>query len=252
MIRPFRVTPGRCPRGDHDEASAAVPLPPDRSVRLSPEGPRWQTNQNATLIKNAGIKIYSVGFGLDGSNDVNCPDVSGTHDSSGTSFYRKTATYRLASVASPYLVGTTLTLSSNQYGCPGAGATNSNNDGDSFFCQPKSADLQAIFKYLAVDLASGGLHLIQLYPTPVVTGVSASCGSPLGGASVAIIGQYFAGVTAVTVGGASAAINLATATDTSITVTAPAGATGSTVDILVTTGGGTSPIVRPADQCKYN
>jgi Flp pilus assembly protein TadG len=212
----------------------------------------WKTNENATLVKNAGIKIYTIGFGLDGANNATCPDANGTTDSSGKSFYGKKATYVLASAASPYLVNGVSTASSDQFGCPGSGATNSNNDGDNFFCQPKSADLQAVFKYVALDLVSGGLHLIQLYPTPVVKSVSASCGSPLGGASVTITGQYFAGVLSVTVGGGAAAINLATATDTSITVTAPPGTSGSTVDILVTTGGGISPIVRPDDQCKYN
>ncbi len=186
-----------------------------------------QADQNATIAKNAGIKLYTVGFGLDGANNVNCPDTSGV-------FRNQKVTSLLASMATQ---PTTDDL------CVAA----ENTDGDNFFCQPKSADLQAIFREVAYNLASGGLHLIQLYPTPVVTGVGPSSGSHLGGNSVTITGQYFTGAILVTFGGASAAFTVTS--DTSITATAPAGATG-TVDIRVTTGGGASPIVT-ADRYTY-
>ena len=55
--------------------------------------------------------------------------------------------------------------STNAYGCPGSGATNSNSDDDHFFCLPKtsgaSTDLSAIFKSAGTTLA-GTSRLVQL------------------------------------------------------------------------------------------
>jgi len=72
--------------------------------------------------------------------------------------------------------------------------------------------------------------------TPTVTGISPTNGSTLGGTSVSITGSNLTGATAVMFGATSASITANTAT--SITATSPAG-TG-TVDVKVTTPGGTS------------
>jgi Putative Flp pilus-assembly TadE/G-like/von Willebrand factor type A domain len=104
-----------------------------------------QANAAATAAKNAGVEIYTVGFGLDGSNDIKCPDSSGT-------FQNKTATQLLASMANSSFA---------DHGCPGT----ENDDGDHFFCVPKtsgaSADLSNAFKTAASQLAQG-TKLIQL------------------------------------------------------------------------------------------
>ncbi len=104
-----------------------------------------QANSAATAAKAAGIEIFTVGFGLDGSNDIKCPDKSGA-------FKKKTATDLLASMA-------TSSLADN--GCPGT----ENDDGDHFFCLPKtsgaSPDLSDVFKTAASSLAQGS-KLIQL------------------------------------------------------------------------------------------
>ena len=74
-------------------------------------------------------------------------------------------------------------------------------------------------------------------PTPTVTAVSPTAG-PLGaGTPVTITGTNLSGATAVKFGGTNATITADTATQ--ITATAPAGTAG-TVDVTVTTAGGTS------------
>ena len=83
---------------------------------------------------------------------------------------------------------------------------------------------------------------------PTVTSISPTAGPTTGGTSVTITGTNFTGVTAVTFG-ATAATGFTFNSATSITATAPAGAAG-TVDVRVTTGGGTSA-TSAADQFTY-
>ena len=74
--------------------------------------------------------------------------------------------------------------------------------------------------------------------TPTVTGVSPTAGPTAGGTTVAIAGTGFSGATGVYFG-LSAASSYTVNSPTSITATAPAGSAG-TVDVTVTTPGGTS------------
>ena len=182
-----------------------------------------------------GIEIFTVGFGLDAASggDPACPDTSGT-------WKAKTATALLASMSTQPTVGTT--------DCSAA----ENTDGDHFFCIGKtgaSTDLSDIFKAAAAQLAKGGSRLVQLYPVPVVTGVGPATGSHLGGTSVTISGSFFTGATSAVFGGTSATFTVTS--DTTITATAPAGPTGQTVDIRVTTPGGTTTVLS-VDQFTYN
>jgi uncharacterized protein YhjY with autotransporter beta-barrel domain len=82
---------------------------------------------------------------------------------------------------------------------------------------------------------------------PIVSGISPTFGPAGGGASVTITGSNFSGTTAVTFG-ATAATGFTVNSATQITATAPAG-TG-TVDVRVTTVGGTSS-TSAADQFTY-
>ena len=194
-----------------------------------------QANADATLAKTdskafaGGIQIFTIGFGLDGANDVNCPDSSG-------SFHNKTATYLLASMA---------TQPSVDGGCPGT----SNTDGDHFFCEPKSTDLTSVFTVVATTFAHTGAKLIRLYPPPVVTSVIPATGPKAGGYFVTIGGSYFTGATKVQFGGTNAT-TYSVVNDTTISAKVPAGTANSTVDVVVTTGGGSSPMIS-ADQFTY-
>ena len=83
---------------------------------------------------------------------------------------------------------------------------------------------------------------------PTVTGISPTSGPLGGGTSVAITGTGFTGATAVNFG-STAATSFTINSDTSITAVSPAGSAG-TVDITVTTTGGTSA-TGSADQFTY-
>ncbi len=84
-------------------------------------------------------------------------------------------------------------------------------------------------------------------PTPTVTSVSPTSGPMSGGTTVVITGTNFSGVAAVTFGG-TAATGFTVVNGTTITATAPTGS--GTVDIRVTTAGGTSA-TSAADQFTY-
>ncbi len=85
------------------------------------------------------------------------------------------------------------------------------------------------------------------FALPAVSSVSPPAGPTSGGTSVTITGTDFTGATAVSFGGTGAIIT--SNTGTVITATSPAGSV-STVDIMVTTPGGTSA-TSPADRFTY-
>jgi hypothetical protein len=116
-------------------------------------------------------------------------------------------------------------------------------DANHYFENPSSTELKSVFAQAATTLMKGGAHLVQLYPIPVVT----SAGGAV--ASVTIGGKYFTGATSVTFGNGSA-VSFTVNTDTSITARAPAKASGTVVDVIVSTGGGTS-VVTSADKYTY-
>ncbi len=86
----------------------------------------------------------------------------------------------------------------------------------------------------------GAFALTVNNPVPTLTNISPTSGPTVGGTSVAITGTNFTGATAVKFG-ATSATTFTVNSATSITATAPAGTAG-TVDITVTTAGGTSAI----------
>ncbi len=85
-------------------------------------------------------------------------------------------------------------------------------------------------------------------PAPVVTSISPSNGSVVGGTIVTVTGTNLAGATGATFGSGHNGTSLS-CTATSCTVTSPAGAAG-TVDVQVTTPGGTSA-TSTADRFTY-
>jgi hypothetical protein len=78
-------------------------------------------------------------------------------------------------------------------------------------------------------------------PAPQVAAVHPRVGSTTGGTAVTLSGSGFSGATAVAFGGTLAA-TFTVDSDGSLTVTAPAGTSGATVDVRVTTAVGTSSI----------
>ena len=102
----------------------------------------------------------------------------------------------------------------------------------------------------AVQLAGLRSHLVNVYPAPFVNSVGPASGPRGGGTTVTITGQHFSGATSVKFGG-NAATTYTVLSDTSIRAVAPAGTSGQTVDIRVSTQGGTSPVVN-GDRYTYN
>ena len=96
--------------------------------------------------------------------------------------------------------------------------------------------------------ATSGADQFSYVAAPTVTGISPTSGPLGGGTSVAITGSGFTGATAVNFG-STAATSFTINSDTSITAVSPAGSAG-TVDITVTTTGGTSA-TGSADQFTY-
>jgi hypothetical protein len=171
-----------------------------------------------TTNSSDGIQIFTIGYGVDSSS--RCPTrttVSSASNGSNNMYENPTwsnvsATTLLAAMAT---------------------------DSAHYFENPSTSALAGVFAQAATMLAKGGAHLIQLYPTPVVTSVG----------SGSISGEYFTGAFKVTFGGAPAAI--LSVTDTSITVTPPAGTSGSTVPVVVTTPGGSSAVVGSSQYYTY-
>ena len=104
----------------------------------------------------------------------------------------------------------------------------------------------AIIAY-PTSIVAGSFSVLYGTPKPNVSSVSPASGSTSGGTTVTIMGDYFYGATAVTFGGVRASGYLDS--DGSISVTAPSEGPG-TVDVVVWTPGGASPIVG-ADKFTY-
>ena len=183
------------------------------------------TRSAADRAKAADIEIFTIGFGV---GNENCPDGGGS------------AINLLGGIASGPIV--------NGSNCNKDG--NENRDNDHFFCQPAGSDLTSVFQAAAADLAGIRSHLVQPYPAPIVTAISPNKGTHNGGTTVTITGDNFTGATNVKFGGVNAS-SFTVLSDTSIRATAPGGTTGDTVDIRVSTPGGSSPVTG-ADRYTYS
>jgi hypothetical protein len=176
-----------------------------------------------------GIQIFTIGYGVDSS--TNCPTKTSTlSDGNDSHNMSESATWSNA-LATTFLQ---------------AMATDSAH----YYENPSSSQLSAVFTQAAITLVHGGAHLVQLYPPPVVTSLSSTTGTHLGGNSITISGNYFTGATSVRFGVALAPYCTVTS-DILITCSAvPGGTTGATVDVVVTTPGGISSL-SSGDQYKY-
>ena len=87
-------------------------------------------------------------------------------------------------------------------------------------------------------------------PLPAVTSISPASGAAAGNTIVTVNGSGFTGATKVTFGGATGSSISVNAAGTQLTVKSPAGTAGSSVDVQVTTSGGTSLAVT-ADKFTY-
>ena len=137
---------------DHSPRAGTVPkgiilMTDGQPNNSTTSGPNYcaQSYAAALAAKNDGIEIFTIGFGLDGANNILCPDTSGAYDG----------------LRAARLLADMATDSLDDNGCPGT----ENDDNDHYFCLPKSSgastNLAELFKQAANALA-GGTKLIQL------------------------------------------------------------------------------------------
>ena len=202
----------------------------------------------AQAAKAAGTEVFTIVFLPTSNSDIEetkCRDTNGNWDDSDDY-----ALKLMGQMATPRTDGHPIYSPANAKKCsdlqPDSSGADENNDGDHFFCVDTGhpADLKTAFQKAAIQLA-GGPRLVQLYGRPDVDSLSASGGSPAGGNTVTIGGKNFDGVFSVTFGPGNPASIVsvdATSTPNTIVVRAPSGTPGQTVDIQVSTPGGTSKI----------
>jgi hypothetical protein len=97
-------------------------------------------NNEATTTKNAGIEVFTIGFGVEGDR---CVDSSGTYQN-------ERATELLADMA-------TDSFDDKGHCLNAAAVTAENTDGDHFLCAPRTEDLSAVFTKAARALAATSL-----------------------------------------------------------------------------------------------
>ncbi len=90
----------------------------------------------ATAAKNAGIDVFTLGFGVGGAR---------CNQDTGGFYANKFASISLSDAAAP--LGTPSGALDNQ---PGSCGAQENTDGDNYFCEPGSADLEPVFRQIAV------------------------------------------------------------------------------------------------------
>ncbi len=96
-------------------------------------------NDRATTVKNMGIELYTIGFGVAGDR---CEDIDGT--------------YRNALAST--LLANMATGPTTDNGCTDA----ENSDGDHFFCEPRGDSLNSVFRAAASQLLQGAVRLIDV------------------------------------------------------------------------------------------
>jgi hypothetical protein len=124
------------------DATHAILLVSDGQPNNSTSGTRnycQEASQAAAGAKAAGIEVFTVAFGIDG---IACDDPV------GSSWHGRDATYLLADMA---------TDSVYDGGCPGT----ENDDGDHFFCVPRTEDLEGLFQKAIVTMSAHS-RLIRL------------------------------------------------------------------------------------------
>ncbi|NEW99898.1 transporter [Rhodopseudomonas sp. BR0G17] len=199
---------------------------------------------SATLGTNTSTSIIiTTPSGTAGARDVVVTTAGGSATSTGGFTYIAGPTIgSISPSAGPTAGGTSVTISgSNLSGVTsvtvgGAAATLGANTATSIVITTPSGTAGARDVVVTTPggaaTSTGGFTYAAV---PTISTISPNSGSTGGGTSVTISGTNLSGVTAVTIGGASA--TLGTNTSTSIVVTTPSGTAGAR-DVVLTTPGG--------------
>ncbi len=232
-------------------------------VGNGPYGVALTPNSSTAYVTNVFDGTVSV---IDTGSDTVTATVPGVNLAYGIAMLDFPAQPVVTSVSpatGPVAGGTTVTIT----GTGLAGATAITFDGPSYFlpapatnvsCSQVSCTATAPAGPAgAVDVqvtapggtsATGSADQFSYVAAPVITGITPTAGPLAGGNTVTIAGTGLANATAVTFGAAGAATDVS-CTASSCTVTAPA-ASARTVDVTVTTAGGTTA-VNSSDKYTY-
>jgi hypothetical protein len=206
---------------------------------------------NVTVVNSSSITCTSPG-GTPGPVDVVVSTTQGTSNISAFDQYSYLATPAVTSVSPPLGAlagGTKVTVTGTGF-CPnpvvafgGTAATNVvvNVAGTTLTCTaPAGAvgPVDVVVSTAGGPSATSSADLFTYVASPVVQSVSPPAGPLAGGTSVTITGSGFGSVSGVSFGGTMAASFVVNGVG-SITAVSPAGTAG-TVDVTVTTPGGTS------------
>jgi len=232
LTSPIQMAQAYLDKYGRSGVTQGIILETDGTPQAGPSGSEYFTcaaAEDAAAVAKAdkkkspdGIQIFTVYYGDSGQT---CPQNTNSHGQ----YYNASESSGWSGRASTELLQSMATDSSH------------------FFNTPSGDDLATVFGNIAITLAHGSVQLVPAV-APVLTAVSPGSGSHNGGTLVTITGAFFSGAIGVTFGPAAAAFTIVN--DTTITATAPGGTTGTTVDIRVTTGGGTTPVVG-ADRFTY-
>ncbi|WP_441259775.1 IPT/TIG domain-containing protein [Bradyrhizobium sp. 521_C7_N1_3] len=213
----------------------------------------------AGFTVNSATQITATSPAGTGTVDVRVTTVGGTSASSAADQFSYAATPAVTSVApnaGSTTGGTSVTITGTALS--GATAVKFGTTNATSFTVNSATSITAVSPAGAgtVDItvmtpggtsATSASDQFSYTPAPTVGSISPNSGSAIGGISVAITGTGFTGATAVKFG-ANNATSFTVNSATSITATSPPGA--GTVDVTVTTGGGTSP-TSAADRFTY-
>jgi hypothetical protein len=219
-------------------------------------------NSATGVTVNSNTQITATAPAGTGIVDITVSNSVGTSATSAADLFTYVAPPTLTSIsptAGPTAGGTTVIITGTGFAAaPGTGAVrfgattatytiNSNTQITATAPAAAAGTYDVTVTTVGGTSATSAADQFTYVPAPTVTSISPTAGPSAGGTTVTLTGTGLSGATAVTFGG-TAAPGYTVVSATTITATAPAG-TG-TVDVRVTTVGGSSAI-SAADQFTY-
>ncbi|MDO8034503.1 putative Ig domain-containing protein [Janthinobacterium sp. SUN128] len=279
VVNVFVTTPGGTNIADAANRFTYVPAPAITSISptAGPLGGGTTVTINGSDLTGATAVTFggvaATGYTIDGASQITAtaPPGTGTVDvrvttAGGTSAIVAADKFTYAAVpvvsgisptAGPLGGGTTVTINGSNLtgatavtfgGVAATGYTVNNASQITATAPPGTGTVDVLVTTAGGTSVIAGADKFTYAAVPVVSGISPSSGSVAGGTSVIITGLNFSGVTAVKFG-ANNASGFTFNNATQITATAPSGIAG-TVDVTVTTAGGTS-VTSLADQFTF-
>jgi hypothetical protein len=248
------------------------PLAGDTSVAITGSGFTGATavdfgsGQPALFTVNSDSSITATSPGGSGTVSITVTTTGGTSASGGSAEeFTYTAAPGVTGVSpntGPLKGGTSVTISGTgftgatkvMFGSTPASSFKVNSDSQITASPPLTSHAGSVDVTVTTNdgtSANGSADLFTYDSVPTVSGVGPRAGPLSGGSTLTISGAGFTGVGSTTVAVGANAATVLTVSSTQITATLPAAASGGTVNVTVTTPGGTSA-TSAADQFTYD